>query len=769
LEFSDALTRRRGFTSSSPTSGDRASACTNKKEGRIGMPSRSRVVAGAGYKILGVSVLLSLLFITGCKTKEPAGAEFYISSPESLPSAAVSVGGGTYSATLQAAGGVTPYSWALVNFNTLQTTTNLLPPGLTLSSSGGITGMPSAPGTYSFSVQVTDAAGLTMTATEKITITAPLVIGTSGTTLRNIGIVGASYQATSLGITGGFGTITCTVNSGALPAGLNLTNVTGAWAISGTVATSAATGPNTFALKCTDTQGDSLISGPIIITVNAAGPAAGVRGAFSLDGVDEPCGSGNEAILSGPYAFLVRGASASNEYKAVIGSFTANGSGGITGGLMDSNGTAGPATGMTINSAGSSFSVGADNRGCLTLMNSSGATLTFRVALGMLSGSPSTATQGSMTVSIDNTGQGFRGEGILMQQDVSAFHPGEFKGTYVFGREGIDASGGRYAVAGLYTADGNGNLTRISADSDDAFAGATTVSGGSGTYTIATSGRGTSTITIDGQTSNLVTYSVSSSEQLSLSADFADLAHPIQSGENKLQTMPTFPAYLPDGSEYAFYATGIDSSNGGSTALLGQATFNGSSGNATVTLDVNDNGVEATETIGQAVFVIAPNGRMTAAGQGPGNNPPVIYLVDQTRGFLVGTDPYASSGYIQQQTGGPFSTASISGQAFFGGSALAAGSSYDSGTITFQSSSSTITGTDDGSSPAFNSMLATPVTYAFSANSSFTPTAPGQGLFGNTVLAYIVSTSPLKVIFMQLGTTPQNPNASPAELFIGQQ
>ncbi len=732
------------------------------------MPSRSRVVASAGYKILGISILFSLSFLVGCKTKEPPGAVFYISSPESLPAAALSVGGGTYSVTLQATGGVTPYTWALVVFPTLQTTTNELPPGLTLTPSGAITGIPTALGTYSFSVQVTDAAGLIMTATEKITITAPLAIGASGATLASIAVVGAPYSA-SLGITGGLGTITCAINSGALPSGLNLTNATTAWAVSGTVATSAATGSYTFTLKCTDTQGDSLISGPIIITVNAPGPAAGVRGASTLDGVDAPCGAGNEAILSGPYAFLVRGTSSANEYSAVIGSFTADGSGGITGGLMDSNGTAGPATGLTITSAGSSYSVGADNRGCLTLVNSSGATLTFRIALGMLSGSPSAATQGRMTVSMDDTGQGFRGEGILMQQDSSAFQPGGFKGTYVFGREGIDASGGRYAVAGLSTAEGNGNLTKISADSDDAFAGAATVSGGSGAYTIATSGRGTSTITIDGQTSNLVTYVVSSSEQLSLSTDFSDSAHPIQSGENKLQTMATFPAYLPDGSDYAFYATGIDSSNGGSSAYLGQATFTGSSGNATVILDVNDNGTEAAETIGQAAFTIAPNGRMTGLGQGLGNNPPIVYLVDQTQGFLVGTDPYASSGYVQQQTGGPFSTASTSGQAFFGGSAPAAGSSYDSGTITFESSSSTITGTDDGSSPAFLSMLATPVPYTFSANSSFTPTAPGQGLFGNTVLAYIISASPLKVIFMQMGATAQNPNASPAELFIGQQ
>lgn len=303
---------------------------------------------------------------------------------------------------------------------------------------------------------------------------------------------------------------------------------------------------------------------------------------------------------------------------------------------------------------------------------------------------------------------------------------------------------------------------------------------------MASNGRGTFTITIDGQTGNLVVYVVSSSEHLSMSTDLVDPTHPIQSGENKLQTTAAFPTYPPDGNEYAFYATGIDSSNGGSTAYVGQTTFTNTSGTATVTLDVNDNGTEATETSGSAVFTIAPSGRMTGTGEGLGNKPPIIYLIDLTQGFIVGTDPYASSGYVQQQTGGPFSTSSLSGQAFFGGRAPATGSSYDSGTVSFVSSSGTITGTDDSSSPNFasnctqncgsglhpNSAFSnngTPVPYTFSATSSFTPTAPGQGLFGNNILAYIVSVSPLKVIFMQIGATTQNPNTNPAEIYVGQQ
>lgn len=117
------------------------------------MPSRSRFAASVAYKILEISVLLPLLFVAGCKTSEPSSAVFFIPST-SLPTGAVSVGGGTYSATLQASGGIAPYTWILAS---VPNTTNVLPPGLTLSLSGTITGMPTAAGTYSFTVQVADS------------------------------------------------------------------------------------------------------------------------------------------------------------------------------------------------------------------------------------------------------------------------------------------------------------------------------------------------------------------------------------------------------------------------------------------------------------------------------------------------------------------------------------------------------------------------------------------------------------------------------------
>lgn len=67
-----------------------------------------------------------------------------------------------YGAALAATGGATLYSWSIASGS--------LPPGLSLASTGMISGVPSATGTSSFTVQVTDSASLMATQALSITI-----------------------------------------------------------------------------------------------------------------------------------------------------------------------------------------------------------------------------------------------------------------------------------------------------------------------------------------------------------------------------------------------------------------------------------------------------------------------------------------------------------------------------------------------------------------------------------------------------------------------
>ncbi|HJQ25953.1 MAG TPA: putative Ig domain-containing protein [Blastocatellia bacterium] len=81
---------------------------------------------------------------------------------ESLPDAVV---GQDYARALQAAGGSTPYRWAI--------TGGRLPDGLQLSNDGNITGRPTTPGTANFTVQVTEQSGQTASKALTIDIEAP--------------------------------------------------------------------------------------------------------------------------------------------------------------------------------------------------------------------------------------------------------------------------------------------------------------------------------------------------------------------------------------------------------------------------------------------------------------------------------------------------------------------------------------------------------------------------------------------------------------------
>lgn len=70
-----------------------------------------------------------------------------------------------YSASFDATGGAPPYLWSLAVIPL-----NALPAGLTLSARGSIDGVPTAAGTFSFSLIVTDSSGTTVTGNFTLTV-----------------------------------------------------------------------------------------------------------------------------------------------------------------------------------------------------------------------------------------------------------------------------------------------------------------------------------------------------------------------------------------------------------------------------------------------------------------------------------------------------------------------------------------------------------------------------------------------------------------------
>jgi hypothetical protein len=98
----------------------------------------------------------------------------------------------TYSATLSASGGTSPYSWSIAS--------GALPAGLTLASdSGKISGTPGGSGTSQFSVQVVDANSQKATAVLSLSITAAPIVPAPITLLQMKSVEGTGLGSISAG------------------------------------------------------------------------------------------------------------------------------------------------------------------------------------------------------------------------------------------------------------------------------------------------------------------------------------------------------------------------------------------------------------------------------------------------------------------------------------------------------------------------------------------------------------------------------------------
>lgn len=94
-------------------------------------------------------------------TVDPANQQSVRITTGSLPQAQQ---GNAYSEVFSASGGTTPYSWSV--------SSGTPPPGIAMNASGDLAGLPTAAGTFSFNVVVTDAHGKTATGGFSVTVVA---------------------------------------------------------------------------------------------------------------------------------------------------------------------------------------------------------------------------------------------------------------------------------------------------------------------------------------------------------------------------------------------------------------------------------------------------------------------------------------------------------------------------------------------------------------------------------------------------------------------
>lgn len=141
-----------------------------------------------------------------------------------------------------------------------------LPPGLTLTSTGAISGTPTAYGSYTFTAQVGSACqnpASTVRQQYTVVVYAPLVINTLS---LSSGVVGSTYSQI-LSATGGNGTFVWSLPTGGLPPGLILNSSTGE--ISGTPQSA---GTYTFTVQVSDSQSPTAATSSRSFTVTVSCP-----------------------------------------------------------------------------------------------------------------------------------------------------------------------------------------------------------------------------------------------------------------------------------------------------------------------------------------------------------------------------------------------------------------------------------------------------------------------------------------------------------------
>ncbi|MGD0058937.1 MAG: putative Ig domain-containing protein [Verrucomicrobiia bacterium] len=156
-------------------------------------------------------------------------------SPPSLPSAGV---GQPYSQAITASGGQPPVTFTLA--------VGPMPPGLVLTSSGSVTGTPTAVGVYAFKVSASDSNGCSGTAYYSLNETCPTI--TIAPTVLPVGQEFTSYGPTNFTASGGTAPYTFSQTGGSLPAGMTLSS-------RGTLSGTPTSVSSTFTVTATDQYG----------------------------------------------------------------------------------------------------------------------------------------------------------------------------------------------------------------------------------------------------------------------------------------------------------------------------------------------------------------------------------------------------------------------------------------------------------------------------------------------------------------------------------
>ena len=647
-----------------------------------------------------------------------------------------------YGFKLATSGGIPPFNWSILS--------GCLPSGLQLAASTGLvsgTPLTTAPcgggATSQFTPQVTDSSIPPQTQSSA----SPLVIAVN--TAPALSVVGgplpagsvASPYSASIGITGGIPPYqNIVLTSGQLPSGLILNPTTGV--ITGSP---VLTGTSTFSVQVEDSATPPNV---------ASSPPANRLTIAIAQGTTDP-----NTLLSGSYSFLFNGYDASGAV-AIAGFFDANGAGKITGGAEDVNRESAITIDATISG---SYSITPDGRGTmqLTATDSQGRMVTAGYRL-VLDSSGNARFFEDDTILVTPPLVPTHGAGSIKLQQGSSFAASTLGGNYAFAFSGPDLNDKPVALVGTIHSDQSGNLNPGMVDFNDggAYSGALALSGN---YSVlSATGRGEASLVfqpaqVPQVTLEFVFYIVSSTDAFFVEVDTPDSTHPRLSGEMIQQQ----PGVVFNSTALSGPGVVSGSGTGASASVFVGLLSPCNAGGVCLTYTENNGGTISNPVapFNSGTFSVANNGRVdfTTPAGAPTIGPRVVaaYLTGQSQGFIIGSDAAATTGLLEQQTGGNpnFSSASV-----FDGYTLGAPITADSlvkniaGQVTAVTvaGNSTISGTLDEADPAGTVNIGSQLTAGFTiANAAtgqgtFTTNAP-PGIPTNLVF-YIVSPSKLRAV-----------------------
>jgi hypothetical protein len=392
-----------------------------------------------------------------------------------------------------------------------------------------------------------------------------------------------------------------------------------------------------------------------------------------------PSGPFSNASLHGQYAFSMSGVELNGAYFARIGSFTADGSGNITGGLEDVLNLSTGQTPSVVSFTGGNYQVQSNGRGQIVLTAASGG----RLQLSMMMQSTSTGFLVQTDLEATNTG-------TFNLQTSADFTTAALASPYVFATSGVSFAGQNAAPIGLVgeiTVDGNGSITGGVMDTNDGNAtapsGATAIA--PGTYALdTTNGNGTNfgrgTMAFNGRTFAFYIMDTTHFELLEEDA----LGGSAGSALQQVGAIPTQNAEFM--GSFAYLIGGVSAlGSQGPVTRVARFTADGNGGLGTISLDDNNDGsythISQGGNISAASYAIdtanagSGRGTFTFTDSGAGTFSDVFYMVSPTRAMVEETSKgIIGTGPMYAQAAGPFTLAGSVGSFVTGWSGVQLGS-----------------------------------------------------------------------------------------------